>query len=217
MLIWAAALFLCGVPITAQASSLEFFRVRGRILVGDSLLGVPLSDPVGDGTYRYEIDWRWNSDLPPDPTSPDTWFSSQGLSNLTVLDIKGLPLLAQVTDWYVQIAKPCETVNGVPRTDCIFLNFTVPLYGAPPGVVASVPVSLELDYLTGYLFPAQRLPSYLGMRDFDAGAISAGNLFGRVSLVETVPEPATLTLLGVGLLGVVVVRRRLAIHRPPES
>lgn len=203
----AALLVVLGVPSLAKASPL-FFEVRGRILTGTDLLGVPLQGvPQPDGTtaYSYSIDWMWDSSIPPDPPTPDAWTSAvQGLSKVTIMRITGLPLLPTVASWDISVFRPCTLTNGVPTDDCIYFQFKVPL-AAGPNAGQLVDIDLQLFYSVGYLFPHDRLPSYLGMREFHDGAIFAGNLFGRVSAVETIPEPSTLVLLGLG--GAVLVWR----------
>ncbi len=175
-----AALLVCG-PLTAQAD-----------IITGTITGWPESGPlevIGDGTNSVSMFWSIN-------TNDRGFFYGSGFTGdsdvaiaLGVNDISDIVDAAALTYTSGFVGPVCDAdcaTNGV-GTFLVWNNINTGFYGV-----------LRVDDIIGTGLEATLNATWWFQDD------GTGNFAGKTA----VPEPATLALLSIGLLGIALLRRR---------
>jgi hypothetical protein len=98
-------------------------------------------------------------------------------------------------------------------------NFNMDQFTTPTGqLVTGIPSSIVINPGDGVLLPfGPVLPDKYELALAQAAALSTSDDAYSVAAADTVPEPATLSLLFVGTLGLILIRRVFRARRPPRG
>jgi len=191
-----------GLFLSAPAhATVEIYSFTGMITAGDTT--GPLMGFLGP---NLPVSGSLSFDLSTPPTTPGHW-------DLTTahfaVDFNGLNLTATGATAFVTM----------PNQDAIVFQIAIPPAEFLPVSVTSATVSLGFQTFTDGFFSLTSLPVGVPPNDHTLGIsyVSGGVTHGAstdTNLVLTsalVPEPASVTLLGAGLIAIAARRRRRGV------
>ena len=108
------------------------------------------------------------------------------------------------------------TAQVSANQDALFFRANVPVSQFLPTVISTATMSLGFETFTDGFFSLTTLPTTLPINDKTLGFeyTAGGQIFGAstdtniVVTLSAIPEPASIALLGLGLVGAVVARSR---------